>query len=186
MTETISSIGHCENWSKWLGHLAGQPAKGLEVGSHEGKSAIWFLENILNHPESSITCVDTWKGGEDLPQVYDDLMWKTFLKNTASFGNKINCIRNRSENVLPTLPSDHFDFAYIDGSHTAASVLSDSVLTWILVKSGGVVMWDDYLWELPRDPVKQPRMAIDSFLACNHGRYTIISHGWQVAVKKIT
>ena len=32
----------------------------LEIGSFEGKSTIWFLDNILNNENSTITCVDPW------------------------------------------------------------------------------------------------------------------------------
>ena len=30
----------------------------LEIGSFEGRSTIWFLENLLKNPKSTITCVD--------------------------------------------------------------------------------------------------------------------------------
>ena len=32
----------------------------LEIGSFEGRSTIWFLENLLKNPKSTITCVDPW------------------------------------------------------------------------------------------------------------------------------
>ena len=32
----------------------------LEIGSFEGKSTVWFLENILQNKNSTITCVDPW------------------------------------------------------------------------------------------------------------------------------
>ena len=46
-------------WEETLQHLKGKPdVHGLEVGSFEGRSAIWFVENVHTHPSSSMTCVD--------------------------------------------------------------------------------------------------------------------------------
>ncbi len=32
----------------------------LEIGSYEGKSTTWFLDNLLLSKDSTITCVDPW------------------------------------------------------------------------------------------------------------------------------
>ena len=32
----------------------------LEIGSFEGRSTIWFLENLLKNSKSTITCIDPW------------------------------------------------------------------------------------------------------------------------------
>ena len=46
-------------WEQYLYEFKGKENISLlEIGSFEGRSAIWFLENILTHPTSSITCVD--------------------------------------------------------------------------------------------------------------------------------
>ena len=36
----------------------------LEIGSFEGRSTVWTIENMMN-PGDWIDCVDTWKGGEE-------------------------------------------------------------------------------------------------------------------------
>lgn len=36
----------------------------LEIGSFEGRSAVWIVENMMN-PGDWIDCVDTWQGGEE-------------------------------------------------------------------------------------------------------------------------
>jgi predicted O-methyltransferase YrrM len=36
----------------------------LEIGSFEGRSSIWIIENMMN-PGDWIDCVDTWEGGEE-------------------------------------------------------------------------------------------------------------------------
>ena len=36
----------------------------LEIGSFEGRSAVWIVENMMN-PGDWIDCVDTWEGSEE-------------------------------------------------------------------------------------------------------------------------
>ena len=50
-------------WERYLIHLANQPEINvLEIGSWEGMSACWLLDNILTHDSSRITCIDTFDG----------------------------------------------------------------------------------------------------------------------------
>ena len=181
-----TSHGQAARWTKWIGHLAGKPdLRFLEVGSYEGQSALWFLRNILTHTSSKLLCVDTWHAGEDMPYVEDDSLLTTFLNNVDSYRANCGIMRGRSQDILLKLEPDTYDVVYIDGSHTAPSVLSDSVMAWRLVKKGGIMIWDDYLWELFDDPLRQPKMAIDAFLACYLGQYELIAKEWQVAINKI-
>src|SRR5262245_48354584 len=46
------------SFEKHLAHLRGIPCRALEIGTHEGRSATWMLENILTHPEARIDCID--------------------------------------------------------------------------------------------------------------------------------
>ena len=39
----------------------------LEIGSFEGRSTVWIIENMMN-PGDWIDCVDTWQGGEEHSQ----------------------------------------------------------------------------------------------------------------------
>ena len=48
----------------------------LEIGSFEGKSTIWFLENILQNPNSTITCIDPWTSYSQ-----DSKSFESYLKN---------------------------------------------------------------------------------------------------------
>ena len=46
-------------WNAHVGAFRGKPdVHFLEVGTFEGRTALWFLDNILTHPSSSMTCVD--------------------------------------------------------------------------------------------------------------------------------
>jgi len=55
-------------WNHILGPFKGKPnVHALEVGRFEGRSALWFLENILTDPTASITCVHIWVGPYEIP-----------------------------------------------------------------------------------------------------------------------
>jgi predicted O-methyltransferase YrrM len=183
----MSDITHpnSERWTRWLGHLFGKPLSFLEIGSYEGESARWFLDKLLTHSDSRLLCVDTWQAGEGLPFVADDSLLTKFLNTVEPWKDKCGIMRGKSQDVLPKLPLESYDIIYVDASHTACNVLADSVLAWRLCKMGGIVLWDDYLWEAWNDPIRQPKMAIDAFLACYGGKYELIEREWQVCCKKV-
>ena len=159
---------HAEEWSKRLGHLKDKKAVGLEIGCFEGRSSIWFCQNILTHPESTLICVDPWYGDT----------FKTFMGNIRE--SKINTsnhgtgckfrIQKVPSHLMVTLKIPPLDFAYIDGNHEAQHVLRDGLMVWQLLKPGGVLIFDDYTWTrgYPNQPQlteKQlPKYGIDSFI----------------------
>jgi hypothetical protein len=61
----------------------------------------------------------------------------------------------------------YFDFVYVDGSHQAPDVLTDAVLAFKLTKTGGLMIFDDYLWAENLtggvDPIRSPKIAVDAF-----------------------
>ena len=61
-TFTVGWGGAGELWSEIFKEFKDQEVFGLEIGSFEGRSAIWLLENILTHSNSHLTCVDTFEG----------------------------------------------------------------------------------------------------------------------------
>ena len=112
----------------------------LEIGSYEGRSAVWFLENILTHPTSRLVCIDPF---------FDPRVEMRFDHNVRLSGarERLEKRRGRSESVLPQLERASFDLIYVDGSHDAPFVLLDAMLSWELLKTGGILAFDDYEWE---------------------------------------
>ena len=73
--------------------------------------------------------------------------------------------KNFSKNITEKI-TNKFDFIYIDGSHQAADVLSDAVNAFKLLRPGGIMCFDDYLWhwaDRPYNPLDTPKAAIDAF-----------------------
>jgi predicted O-methyltransferase YrrM len=76
----------------------------------------------------------------------------------------------KSRKKVPTVPR----FPRIteaDAGHLAADVYSDAVLTWPLIVRGGLIIFDDYLWDGSPSPLEMPKRGIDAFLRTVAGNY---------------
>jgi predicted O-methyltransferase YrrM len=163
-------------WDKILPQLG--PKRILEIGSYEGRSACFLIEKLSGPLE--IHCVDTWEGGAEHKRIDMSFVKRRFDSNTqATIANSKNEVNLKthvgsSDTILSQMQveyKDYFDFIYIDGSHVAADVLCDAVLAFRLLRSGGVMCFDDYLWrDEAADPINCPKVAIDAFtlIYCKH------------------
>lgn len=159
----------------------------LEVGSYEGRSALWTLDHVLRHPDSRIVCVDCWDGPFEA----------TFDSNVAAHPRK-GSVRKLKGQWLSVLArcvvesgeaAPQFDGIYIDADHQAKSVLAQAALCWSLLKRGGLLIFDDYRWQHPDDESRRsklpPKPGIDAFLSCWRHELRLIHKGWQVMVEKV-
>ena len=185
-----SSLLRPELWSQWLAPFKGAPASGLEIGSWEGASALWFIENILTHSEASLTCIDTFQGNSVHQGNYDcSYLESSFRANLAEplQSGKARVYVGKSQEQLRSCWAcgARFAFAYIDGAHEAPAVLEDSVLVWRMLQPRGVLFWDDYEWRSPSSTeIDAPKIAIDAFLHCFARELRVLHVGFQVAVQK--
>ncbi|MEO1088755.1 MAG: class I SAM-dependent methyltransferase, partial [Acidobacteriota bacterium] len=179
---------HVPVWRKLLAPLAGRAGlRFLEIGSFEGRSACWLLGEVLTHPDSQLTCIDTFdlQGQSAAVDRGDPLTLEArFEHNIASAGGagRVEKRVGTSGSILPGLEPESLDFAYIDGSHHPRDVLADAVMTWRLLKTGAAVTFDDYgsisAGEL------MPRKAIDAFMDCYRGDYELVHKGYQLTLRK--
>lgn len=176
---------HVPVWHSLLGHLKDKECHVLEVGVFEGRSTVWLLENILTHAASTLTYVDTFAGGAEHAAMDLTDLESRFLANTEPRRAKLIPRKGRSEVMLRNLPLERYDFVSIDGSHEAADVLSDAVLSWPLMKPGGLMCFDDYEWWIDSAPEKSPKLAIDAFLATMRGRCDVVRKDRQAWVRKV-
>lgn len=166
--------GNIPTFERCLGSFKDQPCNAVEIGTHEGRSATWLLTNILTHPDSRLTCLD----------IVEQPVLEANLVATGS-RQKVNVKIGESHDMLETIPTGTLDFAYIDGSHWACDVLEDAILTFRRVRCGGIIGFDDYLWNDPQfNQNGVPKPAIDAFLANFAHKLDILEHGYQVWVRK--
>lgn len=125
------------------------PKTVLEIGSYEGRSAVWMMDRGCH-----VTCIDTWSNEE---------VEKRFDENTQG---KTVKIKGKSSLLLRSLVNDSYDFIYIDGSHMACDVIQDLILAYPLLKIEGIMVCDDYMYQLGGNPIHSPKPAIDAFINC--------------------
>jgi predicted O-methyltransferase YrrM len=144
----------------------------LEIGSYEGRSACWLLANGLDKG-GYLTCIDPF---------YNDMrfVFENNVREATRLNQVVSTMQMTSYQALAQLISmkQTYDFIYIDGVHSPFGVLSDACMSWGLLKEGGVMLFDDYLY--PEEPTK---VGINAFLNSFDG-YEILVDNYQLAVKK--
>jgi hypothetical protein len=176
-------------WRLIFQKLLPDAKKILEIGSFEGRSAVWLMQNGFNRDlGGDLYCIDTWQGGVDyeqaqIPKIQISEVERRFDHNIEQAKLraphvKLHKIRQASRaSLVQLLASGHaesFDFVYVDGSHMANEVLSDLVLSFALCKLGGVIVCDDYLKDQGQNPLFVPKLAIDSFVNCFVGKVAVL------------
>lgn len=205
-------VGQIGNWRNWLADFAGKPGlRALEIGSFEGRSTIWMLQNILTATDSRIDCVDLFEHSA----VYGDYAAR-FRANTAPWRDRIRVLKGPSFERLRETDGP-YDIIYVDGWHSAFGALADGVMAWPLLKVGGVMIFDDYLWiplkyepiqrpnrflrllakargkhwrrvsaeaAIARIPTETPKLGIDGLLRTLQGHYQLLGDDYQLAIRK--
>lgn len=137
--------GNIPSLQRWLGPFSGRPGlRALEIGSFEGRSTLWLCENILTAEDARIDCLDLFA----TDPVHGDYLSR-FRHNTSEHTWKVREVHGPSFEGLRKVEGP-YDIVYIDGLHSAFGALADGVMSWPMLKVGGVMVFDDYLWVPPK------------------------------------
>ncbi len=167
---------HRPIWDQLLEQL--RPARMLEIGCYEGFATCYLIDACAAQRDVELHCIDTWQGGVEHAGEAMDQVEARFDRNVAlARKNARHAVRlhkhkDRSSRALAALLGSQdpcsFDLAYVDGSHQAPDVLADAVMAFQLLRIGGVMVFDDYLWHLEshgaQDPLNMPKPGIDAFV----------------------
>ena len=119
----------------------------LEIGVFEGRSVIYICER---YKDIQVTCVDPYDKYENIKSTVKKQemisVYKTFQKNTKDFKNRINHHKIDSSSFFKK-NEKNFDFIYIDGSHFFLDVSKDFENSLKILKKGGIIILDDFLWD---------------------------------------
>jgi predicted O-methyltransferase YrrM len=152
------------NFTTYLTEYAGKPnLRFLQLGVFTGDASVWLCNNILTDKSSILIDVDTWKGSDEQSHAEMDfsaveIAYKEKVNNlsvVSVVSDTVEYLIRQRDNFIGS-----YDFIYIDADHTAVSVLMDAELSWPLLKSGGVMAFDDYTWGRDLPPSKTPRPGI--------------------------
>jgi predicted O-methyltransferase YrrM len=175
----------------------GQVNSILEIGVYQGRSTCWQLENMLSDT-GTITCLDPFIDMDYTALAVGHLPAKNqaeldrealFRANTAEVkkpGQTLEVMVDRSFSGLADLIQQErqFDFIYCDGNHASHAVLADACMCFGLLKKGGVLLFDDYLWDHVPDHLDRCKMSIDAFVNMFAKQVTPIIINYQLAVIK--
>lgn len=166
-------------WEKYLAEMKNKKnIKYLELGVYEGRSLIWTLENILTDPTSEAVAVDIFPGK----------MQQVFEQNLKVFGHekKVKIVKGFFSAALKHFSPNTFDLIYLDGGHMSWTTLETTMLAWPLLKNNGIIIFDDYNWNVEKWPIQNtPKPAIDSFLQTHKYFIEVIHVSNQVFIKKV-
>ncbi len=158
--------------------------KYLEIGTFEGRSAIYICENFQNikvicvDPFDEYESVESLAKKQDMKRIYD-----TFQSNVKDFKDRINHYKI-SSNEFFKKNNELFDIIYIDGSHYYIDVENDFKNSLNCLNVGGIIIFDDFLWDYYKKIEENPINGILPFL--NKQKYLkIISASNQLILKKI-
>jgi predicted O-methyltransferase YrrM len=157
------------DWTRWFAeHIVAAPIRCLEIGSWQGGSATWLLDKVVAPRGGSLTCIDTFEGSSEHAgwlHTLGDSLEQIFDRNIARTGHAQMCQKlvGASQDVLPWLRDEHFDFIYVDGAHEAKYVIQDAVLCWPLVRPGGFLLFDDTHYTFQDRPEQNTETAIAAF-----------------------
>jgi predicted O-methyltransferase YrrM len=187
-------------WDSLVQNLS--PTRYLEIGSYEGASACYLIDTLAKKKGIELHCIDTWCGGDEHKNLRIDMLEvEQRFKLNVELSMKaapcrvvIHVHKGRSDDQLCKLllegKRNYFDFIYVDGSHAASDVLCNAVLSFRLLRTGGLLVFDDYLWRDATSPAVNPlgcpKAAIDAFTNIYGNKVAVLEAPlYQLYMKKI-
>jgi predicted O-methyltransferase YrrM len=172
------------NWfksvEKYFRHVPNVPLRALQIGTYTGDATEWLIDNC---EIEYLDDVDTWEGSEE--KAHDQIDFTSVEDYYDSRFKDPRITKNKmTSDEFFNLPHRTYNFIYIDGDHTALQTALDGLNAFKLLEKGGVMAFDDYLWNYNGDPFLEPKRGVDAFLAVCEGQYTIIESGYQLWIEK--
>jgi predicted O-methyltransferase YrrM len=156
----------------------------LEIGCFEGLSSVFFADNLLDNPNSTLTCVDPFLN-------IDNNDHKNYLMNNEeeNFNYNISICKNSDKISVNKITSDEFfsknnktfNFIYIDGCHETEFIKRDMENSFNVLETNGIMWMDDYLGGY-ENKIKN---TMNEFLAKYKWQYRVIHYGCQLAIIKL-
>lgn len=116
----------------------------VEVGTWTGVFANRILENTNI---TKLFCVDPYSAYDDFKDAMNFMNLEAVYNHARStlgrFGERIEFIREFSDQAVLQFEDESLDFAYIDGNHQYEFAKRDFDLWWPKIREGGLLIGDD-------------------------------------------
>ena len=154
----------------------------LEIGSYEGRSAVFFADIFR---ESKISCVDTWSGSDEHENINFKLIENNFDQNIKFLKDNqlLTKFKMTSDNFF-TQNNEKFDFVYVDGDHSKDQVLKDLQNSWSVLNNNGFLLVDDYMWWYYKNLKNNPASSVNTFINKNIDQISKLVIWHQVLIQK--
>ncbi len=171
--DDVYFVYHIDKFNRILKPIFHKPNICLEIGTHYGASAVWFLETICKSEGSHLYMMDvTPMEGYTLLE-----------KNLAPYSN-YTYIDGYSVESFKKFNHDgqikeFLDFVYIDGSHYSRDVLADAINAFYCLKEEGIMCFDDYEPQTNEEESYAVKTAVDAFELCFKNQIEVIETSYQ-------
>jgi Methyltransferase domain len=175
---------HFPIWKRLLAEHHGGLRTGLEIGSFEGRSAVFWLEHLQ---ALHLTCVDLFAYTDGFfPTRIGTPFADRFDENLAPYKGRYTKVVSDSASALSRFVAEKklFDLIYVDGSHFRDDSMVDCLLAWKILDQQGLMIIDDYLWGWQHPPHGRPKEAIEWFIGTRLSELDIVHNGIQIAIRK--
>jgi len=151
----------------------------LEIGVLEGRASCWMLENMLSS-FGTMTCIDWFKD----PVIED--RFRNNINEVKLPTQTVEILVDPSYYALGCLISQkrQYDFIYVDGDHSATGALTDAVMAFGLLAPGGIILFDDYLFDHAPNHHDRPKMSLDAFVNMFINEIDFMFINYQLALRK--
>ena len=128
----------------------------IEIGSWEGRSAIYIADNMMGN--GTLTLIDL---GVKIKTLYKNLQQHPKSKN-------FEILQGDSFDILSKLSDkkESYHFIFIDGSKFSCDNLYSLLVAERILKKGGFIIVDDYRWNrtYEKNERETPKFGVDLFL----------------------
>lgn len=167
----------------------------LEIGTYTGTSLIAMNDYLLRkNSQANFTVVDIWVNYNEVglgEKMIENGVEDAFYFNLSLFPRlipNVTIYKKKSRDILIQFVREQrlFDFIYVDGSHACLDCYLDLELSWSLLKPGGILGIDDFLWSIDSGKVLDiPFEAANHFYREHESELKVISSGYRVFLKKV-
>jgi predicted O-methyltransferase YrrM len=185
----FTTNGASQNFASQLYKFKDVKVDFLQLGAYTGDATKWLFENVLTHPESTLTDVDTWEGSDE--EAHKQINWQSVEsvydeKNSQWLAEGRLIKKKMTTDEFFASNDKQFDFVYVDADHTAMAVLKDGIHGYDYLKVNGILAFDDYRWGAHLPVKDRPQAGVDAFRVAHWNKTSLLEANQQVWLKKIS
>jgi hypothetical protein len=137
-----------KNWERHVKPRADGIRRYLEIGVCDGKSMCWMLDNVLTKAGDRAWGIDPYiskdSTREDWCAEIAEMKRRAQVNlSWAVQSGRLEMIFEQSQLWLRRQESLNLDMVFVDGSHSAKNAMEDMVLSFHMLRRGGIMVIDD-------------------------------------------